>query len=426
MSTASPSMGSSPFALRTVLIIIAIGATAVAGLVYLTLYGKDFGEPLTADPSAFSSSAAGHKAFFETMRRLGFAVQISRFASIDKAGAADVLVVAEPVRGEDSDDLLKRLGSVSQVLLVLPKFYPQPDPANPHWAKSLTLLSEKDVLAIYEKTMGEATHGRYENPKLRRYDDEQTLSGGSFGGDIKLTNAQFIEDSNLTILIPGRRGALLGEYAVGDKRLWVLSDPDLLSNEGIDEADNASVAIAIVLALRKPGGHIIVDETAHGFGETPDLLRKVFELPYAIVTVTAAIAILLLVWAGSTRFGAPQQNEEILAAGKGTLIRNAADLLSLGKSAGMVLSSYLRTAIAESIRELRGPGGLDEAAQAGWLDRQAQRRGLAVRLAPLRDASLGVAQSNRPDMRQALRLAIDIHHWKQEMLNGTGGGSSAG
>jgi hypothetical protein len=263
--------------------------------------------------------------------------------------------------------------------------------------------------------------------KLVRHQAPVVLPAGRFfEGAIKITQPQFLDDDDLKPLISGTDGILLGEYARGGTRLWVLSDPDLLSNQGIDEADNAAVAVGIMMALKKQGGRIIFDEAIHGFGESPALLRKIFELPYVIVTGTAAIVILFLVWAGSARFGAPQQNEAVLVAGKGTLVRNAADLLSLGKSAGMVLSSYLRTAISDAMRELRGPGGLDEAAQAGWLDRQAQRRGLALRLAPLRDASLGVAQAHRPDMRQALRLAIDIHHWKQEILNGTGGGSGAG
>ena len=413
------SPASSPFALRTLLIVIVIGGCAVAGLVYLSLYGRDFDEPLTAEASAFSRSSIGHKAFFETLRRLGLAVQISRFASVGKAGASDVLVVAEPTANKDNNDLLESLHAVPQALLVLPKWEAAPDPADPHRDLALALLPEKDALAIYERVMGEAKLVRHDNPVI-------LPAGRFFEGAIKLTNAQFIEDANLRTLIPGRWGALLGEYTVGGKTLWVLSDPDLLSNQGIDEADNAAVVVAVVVALQKRGGRIIFDETVHGFGETPVLLRKIFQLPYVIVTVTAGVAILLLVWAGSARFGAPQQSEPTLATGKGTLIGNAADLLSLGKSTGMVLSGYMRTTIADAMRELRGPGGLDEAAQASWLDRQSQRRGLLLRLVPLRDAALGIAQSRKPDMRQALSLAINIHHWKQEMLNGAGRGSGAG
>ena len=142
-----------------------------------------------------------------------------------------------------------------------------------------------------------------------------------------------------------------------------------------------------------------------------------------MVTISAALAVLLLVWAGGARFGGPQGAEEELAAGKGTLIRNAADLLCLGRSVGMVLSGYLRTMTAEATSRLKAPGGLDEAQQAGWLDRQAMRRCLGVRLVPLREDSIRLAQAKRPDARRALRLAMDIYQWKEEMLNGAGRGS---
>jgi hypothetical protein len=410
------SSSSGPFALRTVLIIIAIGGVAIAGLVYLSLYGRDYSEPLTVQANTFSRSSIGHKAFFQTLRELGIAVQLSRFATIDKTGPSDLLVVAEPSSDSANSDLLESLESMPQALLVLPKWKATPRGS---WAASLYPVDREQVLSVYGSAIGEA--------KLVRHTGTAILPAGRFfEGAIKLSEPQYIVDEELTPLIAAPDGILLGEYAREGHRLWVLADPDLISNQGIDEADNAAVAVAILLALQKPGGLVIFDETVHGFGQSPTLLRKVFQLPYVIVTVTAAIAVLLLIWAGSTRFGAAQPNELVLAAGKGTLIRNAAALLSIGKSVGMVLSTYLRIEMNEAMRELRGPDGLDEAGQTLWLDRQAERRGLGLRLAPRRDAALALAQSPRPDMRQALRLAIDLHQWKQEMLNGTGSRSGAG
>jgi len=91
----------------------------------------------------------------------------------------------------------------------------------------------------------------------------------------------------------------------------------------------------------------------------------------------------------------------------------------------MVLTNYLRLAMGEAMRELRGPSGLDEMGQAAWLDAQGQRRGFAHRLGPLRGDALAIANTRKPDSRLAVRLAIDIDQWKQEMLNGTRRGSSA-
>ena len=178
--------------------------------------------------------------------------------------------------------------------------------------------------------------------------------------------------------------------------------------------------------MQRKGAPVVIDETVHGFGERPELLHRVFQLPYVIVTITGLLAVILVIWAGSWRFGAPQKSDPVLAAGKGSLIRNAADLLSLGQSTGMVLTNYLRLTMGEAMRDLRGPNGLDEMGQTAWLDAQAKRRGFARRLGPLRENALQLANTRKPDSRLAVRLAIDIDQWKQEMLNGTRRGSSAG
>ncbi len=406
----------SPFALRTVLILILVGGCAIAGAAYLALYGEEFGDPGTVQPSSYSRSAIGHRAFVETMRRLGIPILISRFDSPGKAGEGSLLVVAEPNGDAENLDLLDSLTSLPRALLVLPKWRARADLKKPIWAERRTLVSGNDVLEVIANALGDA--------KLQRHTGDTALKAGLFPGQIKLTDAQFITSDDLKPLISGPDGTLLGEYAKGGNRLWVLSDPDLLSNQGIDKGDNAQIAFAIVAALRPSGGLVVFDETSHGFGERPNLLHRIFQLPYSSVTFSAALAILLLVWAGGARFGGPQPAEPVLAPGKGTLIRNAADLLCLGRSVGMVLSGYLRTMMAEAMRELRGPSGLDEGGQVNWLDRQAARRGLGARLVPLRDDTVRLTEAKKPDARRALRLAMDIHQWKEEMLNGAGRGSS--
>ena len=410
-------MNESPFALRTVLILIVVGGCAIAGIVYLSLYGQNFGEPATVAPSIYSRSSIGHKAFLVTLRRLGVPIQVSRFNSAAKTGEGGLLIVAEPTDDQENDELLHKLDHLPQVLFVLPKWRAAPDSNDPRWAGAIELLPDDDVLDIYKKVMGSASLVRREGTVI--------LPAAQFGGTVKLTRPQYIVDGDLKPLVSGPDGVVLGQYTFGSRRLWVLSDPDLISNQGIDEGENAGIAVAIIRALQQKGAPVVIDETVHGFGERPELLHKVFQLPYVIVTITGLLALLLVVWAGAVRFGAPQRSEPVLAAGKGSLIRNAADLLSLGQSTGMVLTNYLRLAMGEAMRALRGPNGLDEAGQATWLDAQAKRRGLGRRLGPLRDNALQIANTRKPDSRLAVRLAIDIDQWKQEMLNGTRRGSSA-
>jgi len=171
-------------------------------------------------------------------------------------------------------------------------------------------------------------------------------------------------------------------------------------------------------ALLPKGGTVIIDETMHGFEQRPNLMRTLLHPPFLPILIAAIVAALVLAWAGATRFGAPQLETEGLAAGKLTLVKSAANLLQFGTGAGNLLQSYRRLVLADAMSELHGPNGLDEAAQAAWLDRAAAHRGLAVRLGPLLER-MSASGSGRIDATRALRFAHELYRWKQEIVHGT-------
>ncbi len=218
---------------------------------------------------------------------------------------------------------------------------------------------------------------------------------------------------------------LVGERAGNGSRLWILADPDLLSDQGIVRGDNAVVAAALIEALRPAGAVVVVDETLHGFEQHPNLLRLALGPPFVVVTIAAAVAVLLLLWAGTGRFGAPQASAAPLAAGKVTLIGNAAGLLRLGGSINPMPSRYLQLLAGSVGAALNGPAGADEAERLAWLDRFAATRRRACRLQPLQAKATRLAGSRRSDPRRALQLALALHRWQREMLNGAERGSIA-
>jgi len=256
---------------------------------------------------------------------------------------------------------------------------------------------------------------------LKRSTGTVTFPAEPYRGQITLTDPQFLAGGELQPIITGPDGTLVGELASDGGRLWILSDPDLLSNQGIGKADNAAVAVALIDRLRR-GGVVIVDETVHGFELHANLFRLALHPPFVIVTIGAAAALLLLFWAGTGRFGAAQAVPPALAAGKATLIDNAAGLLRLGGAMNPMPARYLRVLAAAAIGKLNGPAGLDEAAGLAWLDRFAASHGRVRRLAPLRARAARLAAQRRSDPRRAQALAMALYRWQQEMVHGTGRG----
>ncbi|HVO01242.1 MAG TPA: DUF4350 domain-containing protein [Candidatus Cybelea sp.] len=413
-----------PFPLITLILLIVIGVGSFVAASYLEIFNDGSGEPWTTGRSTFSRSAIGHRAFAATLRKLGIPVEISRFQTLDKVGTGNLLLAIEPDLDETGKTLLTRLSSTSHALLVLPKWEGRTDFKKPIWIDKMKLFSSETPLKVLDIVAVAA--------KIDRSDGTITYRSARFDGKLQIDSPQFFSSPGFTPLIQTPQGTLLG--AVNDSRhqLWVLSDPDLLSNAGLDEADNGIVAINIIRALLPRGGTVIIDETAHGYEQRPNLLRVLLHPPFVIVSVSTIVVLLALIWAGITRFGAPLRESDGLAAGKLTLVRNTAQLLRLGTTAASLLQNYRRLTLSDAIAELHGPAGLDEFKQAAWLDRAAQHRGLAVRVTPILDQMTALGEANRLDGTRALRLALDLHRWKQEIMHGTvtasrrHGGSSTG
>jgi hypothetical protein len=219
-----------------------------------------------------------------------------------------------------------------------------------------------------------------------------------------------------------------GEMSDGDRKIWVLSDPDVLSNHGLLKGDNAAFMVTLLDSLRMwnnddPGAPIVFDEALHGFQVTRDSpFKALFRLPFGIVTFLAFCAAALLALTGSQRFGAPRRASgpgASLDFGRANLIDNSARLLDYAGHHAVVLRRYVRMTIHFAADRLHAPGGLSEPALTAWLDRIGNARGAR------RSCTAILASVTGPDADRRLRdenlsrlfeSAGEIHRWKREIL----------
>ena len=400
------------FAQRAILWLIAVGGLSFVCTIALIVFGEDLLPTSTVQANAYSESAIGHMAFVETLRALGVPVLVSRSDSAVKAGPNDLLVVAEPPAEQKDDEYLRGLLEADRVLLVLPKWVASADFKNRHWARQVYRLPSEqadDILHIV------ASHG---STKIVQREIDWNRS--RYGGEASLAQPQLMTADGLTPIIDSNLGVLLGEADNSYGRLWVLSDPDLISNEGLKRGDNAVIAVGMVQELLPKGGSIIVDEVIHGFRHDPSVWRALFEFPIIIITVNALAAVAVLLWSATGRFGSPLPIEPPLKAGRTTLIGNAAALLQFGGHTTEILGRYLAATFADVARRVHAPAQYAGAALDQWLERIGAAR--RVRSAPAqlrREAELATA-AGRADDRRLLHVARDLHRWKREMLHGSG------
>jgi hypothetical protein len=398
--------GNGLFAPRVLPLFIAVGTAAFFCSVFLMLFGDS---TRSAGHDTFSHSAIGHSAFKETLQRLGVPVSVSRFKTLEKTGGANLLMLIEPPTDDIGSAMLRDAKRESHVLLVLPKWDAIPHWKRRDWIGGIDYLDTKPFAHLVGQFDDDA-----EIVRSTTADTKPTQN--RFGFTPALHKPQFIRSAKLKPLIAYGDDILVGEIKLGNATLWVLSDPDIIANAGLAMGDNADLAAALIDEQLPLDGSVIIDETIHGFEQSPDLLRAAFELPFLPATVAFALAVLVAILAGISRFGPVQPARPALSPGRAAFLRNVADLIEFGQGGGAVLRRYPRLVLADVAARLRAPATLNEDSLVAWADQRAERLGMTLRMADLRAES--DALSGRHGQQQsAATIGRRINQWRQEILH---------
>lgn len=183
----------------------------------------------------------------------------------------------------------------------------------------------------------------------------------------RLYLAQVFDGAGCEAII-GRAGEMvLGSCPLkgSDKRVLILSDPDLVNNHGLRLGENADIARALFDAFSDQGQIVIdysernwiVDRSRQPARErTWSDLMRFFEPPFLAMWLSAGLIFALLLWRASLRYGPVLQEEDSMGASKTLAIGAQARLLRLTGQDGALLSEYAEARIASVVRARFGPG----------------------------------------------------------------------
>ncbi|OLE54750.1 MAG: hypothetical protein AUG51_06490 [Acidobacteria bacterium 13_1_20CM_3_53_8] len=97
------------------------------------------------------------------------------------------------------------------------------------------------------------------------------------------------------------RGALMIDYPHGRGRIILLSDPFIVANGGISQADNLQLAVNAIVGA---GGLIAFDEYHQGRGATQNYVIAYFKgTPVIAMVGQLALIVLAVLWTSGRRFG---------------------------------------------------------------------------------------------------------------------------
>lgn len=391
---------------------VAIGLAILAGVSFVTgllfaILGPGVRDVQSRTTNTFSKSAVGHHGFLRLLKNTGVPVTVSRARTTQKAGAGTVLLLLEPEEkgGKDpgADDLavILRDAAARDVVIVLPKWAPWGFHKRHDWIESVDAVGPGDVRRILSAARVEA--------EVR--DGDGVFTPASFGGPLPTLESPRVLTGIEPVISDGV-GALVGRTQAFGKRLWIVSDPDLINNMGLFDGENAGVVLALLEHIVGERA-LVIDETLHGFSIVEGVWPRLFEFPLVLTTLQVFLVLFLVVLAGVRRFGPPLADALALGRGRAILISNTARLLWYGGHSAGVLDQYWKATVRAVRHGVHAPANLDGEPLWYWLDRVGKARGVSESASALAEKVQGIANE---DGQQILESARAIARWRAAML----------
>jgi hypothetical protein len=386
--------------------IIIASACAVIGLA-IALIANVFGEDQKSsapDATIASESALGHKAFISMLDRLnvGNEVNFGPFAAL--MGGKTLTIFLEPNPAEIAPvDLAQRIKGEA-VFMVLPKWTAVADPARPRWIKVAQPMELRAVQEVARAAISDVRIVRSENSAVWK--------SQNFRQQPDLDQPQMMQSAKMKPLIYSADGILFGSIKRGKTTVYVLSDPDILNNHGLDNGFNAVLAVRLIEFAR--GKSLLsFDSSVQKFEGSISLWRQLFLPPLLGLVLLTLGAICVLVWHVLIRLSPPHVVEPGPGAGKMGLIKNSAALFDTQQHDAFLKQRYLESVVAEVAIVMPIVARSDGAHRGQLLDDMGARRGTTERYSDI----LALTQAAKPSVAVAARR-MDI--WKQEIIRGLG------
>ena len=401
---------------------IACASALLAISLFLHAYG-DLGRQSIwpVGPGTYSTSALGYAGLYDLLASQDRPLARGRGPTLSAVGSDGTLIVAEPnlrllAAGGDSS-----LSSARRLLLVLPKWDGTADAERPAWLRRAWPLPPSVPRKVFSLLDGAPS-------EIVRVSWPGEWFVNEFGAHpVGAGHVQLIRSRTLRPLVASGEGILLGELfseAAEGRKVWVLSDPDVMSNHGIVKGENALFMLSLLDTLRlwqnegSAEARIVFDEAVHGFHEQErSPVSLLLRFPLVVVTFLLCCAFSLLVWAGAGRFGPPAAPRQALDLGKSGLIESAVRLLDYSGHQAVVLKRHIAMTLRDVGESLHLAPTLSDAQLAAELDRIGRSQG---RGGPCSSAleTLREAGDDEKSLRALFLCAGEIYKWKGDLLHG--------
>jgi hypothetical protein len=398
------SRGASPFAPRTILAVLVVGAGAFLLLLYAIGAGLDMDSDRNGGAHAAANGLNGFAGLAHLLKAQGHEVSLSRSEARLQDPALLVLTPQLDADGERLSEIIEERRFLGPTLVILPKWFAvdasrtraTEAPAGwvvlgsavaPRWLNDIEWLKDaKAEIAGRKRWDGLGLSGALPAPGTVLAFDSASLKVNDWSSLLPLVSD---EDGDLLVGYFNDDGSYPAlDDAAGfdppddaDGTLWpvvVVAEPDLLNNYGLGDLERARLAHALIDATVDDDTDmpVVFDLTLAGLGRSQNLLTLAFTPPFLAATLCLLLAALVIAWRGFRRFGPPVAEAPTLAKGKRQLARNGAALVERARRLHLLGPPYaalVGARIAEALA-IREP---DSEAREAAIARVLAARGLA-------------------------------------------------
>jgi hypothetical protein len=324
-------------------ILVLISAVSMLGLVLLFAYAPYLRGDDSSDSDVISRSAVGFAGLKELLSLSHIPTDIDRGPLLPN-NSRPSLVILTPAWTASAAEITD-YQYTAPTLVILPKWIAIPILEKSQWVTKSGMWPD-DTTARLVQGLAKGATLAHKNGSAR---DIQTLLGPAAPPGLAPVFLKHIEEIRSiggapTVLTARDYGPILVQVRRAGQPVYILSEPDLMNNQGLADVTSARAALAIIAQLRQGSGPVRFDVTLDGMGRDPSLLHALFEPPLLGATACALLAALLIGLHAASRFGAPQRAGRVFARGKMVLAINTAELLRIMGREGAMAQRYLHAA----------------------------------------------------------------------------------
>jgi hypothetical protein len=397
------------FQARTVLLLLVFGIFGFVGMLLLGAYAPDLRSGRNGGAHALSDGATGYSALVKLAQATGRNPRIIRDPHLFDT---ENLLVVTPETGATDISAALSGRKAKATLFVLPKWQTAPDPDHSGWVRRSGLLPLYEPTGVlspgYRFTIKRHRSGGVPLvsdtlPATIRFRSPRPLQviTGVQPGEVDGKPATFHP-----LLTDGHGGTILAQ--LGDGPLYVLADPDILSNRGMKDVGQAASALSLLDWLNSnPPDAIAFDISFNGFGHSQSPLKLMFEPPFLAMTLAIVAALVLAGIHAFGRFGPLRPRPRAIAFGKAALVDNSAALIRKAGREERMGGRYASMIRERAAIAFGAPAGLREGALDAYLD--------ALK-GPHMFTDLAAAAEAASDRQSLLDAAQALHAWQKEKI----------